>query len=205
MMSELSIEARTRGQETPNRLRREGYVPAVVYGPSVGNRSVAVKERELVHLLQRGGMHTPIRLELPEGNSEDVMIKELQQHPSKGNILHVDFLALAMDRKITTQVPLRIDGEDKATQGGAIVQHQLREVGVSCLPKDLPEVITVDISDFKVGDVLTVGNLTPPPGVEFTDDAESVVLTVVQPRLPEAEGADEADGEESPGGEDEQG
>lgn len=193
-MQNATLKAVGRGNETPNGLRRSGLIPAVIYGPSISNQVVAVKEQALNHLMNRGNPNAPFPLELEDGSSQTVMIKDVQRHPARGIILHVDFMAVDMDQKITTTVPLNIEGEGKATATGGILQVQLREVNVSCLPADLPEAITVDISDLSIGDVLTVADLTLPEGVELLEEPERVVLTILQPRLgAEGEGEEAAD------------
>ena len=189
-MASAVLKAITRTKETPNSLRQSGMIPAIVYGAKTENQTVAINERTFVQFLTKGNPNAPFELELPSGSSQAVMIKDVQRHPARGDILHIDLLTVDMDQKITTTVTLHIEGENKATETGGILQNQLREVNVECLPQDLPEIIEVDISEMTIGDVLTVGELRVPDRVQLLDDPESVVLTVLQPSLRETEEED---------------
>jgi large subunit ribosomal protein L25 len=187
-MEELTLDARPRDPGGANRLRREGYVPAVVYGRGGPPRSVAVDERSLLAVLDRAGRHHIVRV-----GGQPTLVQEVQREPTTGRILHVDFHAVSLQERVHAEVPLRIRGEERLHKGGgAIVQHQLTEVRVSCRPSDLPDFLPVDVGGLKPGDTLTAGDLDLPPGVELLHDAAEVVLTVLAPRLETVGSAPEA-------------
>lgn len=204
-MTETSLRVQVRealGKGAARRLRRSGLVPGVVYGTGPQAIHVAVPERELFRTLQIAGTHSLVDLHIAGGGNggrHKVLIKEVQQDPMRDEFVHVDFHAVALDQEIQTTVPVALEGEDARADDG-IVQLVLREIQISCLPTDIPEAITVDVSGLAVGDVVTVGQLTPPPGVAILTDPEETVVTVSVPRLAEEEPAGEEAGEADEGG-----
>jgi len=187
-MSETKLAAEPREAGHPHHIRREGKIPGVVYGHRRASQALAVDGREFYQVLSQG-INTLIRLSL--GAAEDtVMIKDLQRHPLTGRVTHIDFLAVALDELIKTTVPLVVSGEETATEGGGIVQHQLREVEVECLPMDVPGNFTVDISALSIGSHFTAGDLSLPAGVTLVTDPGELIVTIVAPRLAEEPAAD---------------
>jgi large subunit ribosomal protein L25 len=120
-----------------------------------------------------------------EKDSHLVMIKELQRHPFKEKLLHVDFLKVARDERVTMKVPLSIRGEETSAglKAGGTLQHNLWEVEVECLPTEVPDHIYADITDLNIGDHLGVTDLEAPEGVTILADSEDIVLTILAPRL----------------------
>lgn len=193
-----SLTAVDREPGHPGRTRRQGFVPAVLYGRNVESRPVQVDSHALDRFLASGGGRGIFPLSL-EGEkkarrSRNVLIKELQRDPFANKILHLDFYEVDMKERIASSVPLRIIGEEGPVAAGAIVQHQLREVEVECLPGDLPEVIEADVSGLSVGESLTVAGLKEPPGVTILNGPDDVIVSLVLPRaeaLPEEEEVEE--------------
>jgi large subunit ribosomal protein L25 len=189
---ELKLIARTRsetGKGAARKMRSAGEVPAVMYGQGTDPQPLAVKKEELQDVIHgEAGLNVLLDLQVVDGKEKDshlVMIKELQKHPFKEKLLHVDFLKVARDEKVTMKVPLSIRGEETAAglKAGGTLQHNLWEVEVECLPTEVPDHIYADITDLKIGDHLGVEDLEAPEGISILTDSEDIVLTILAPRL----------------------
>ncbi len=192
-MTEIKLEASAREGGKPNLIRRQGRVPAVVYGHRRDSQAISVDEAALHQIL---GYGSNALIKLTTGNAEDtVMVKEIQRDPVRGGILHIDFLSVALDEVLTARVPLILIGEEDVSETGGIVQHQLREVEVECLPTDVPGHLNVNVSDLRVGDHISAGDLTLPVKVTLITDPDEIVVTVVAPRVAEVEEAPEEEEE----------
>jgi large subunit ribosomal protein L25 len=198
------------GSRASRRLRREGLVPGVVYGRGGDARPFQVPQRELRALLIEG--HTLLDLELDGSKAVPVVIKEQQHHPVRGDVLHLDCLEVRLDEEIQSEVPIELEGSDQApgVQEGGVLEHVTREVTVEALPTEIPERITVDVSEMTIGDTVSLATVTPPPGTKFmVDEPEEITIaTLSPPRVeeePEPEVEEEAElvgeGEEVPEGE----
>ena len=206
-MSEAVLTGQFRqvtGKGSARRLRRAGQVPGVLYGAGQESTPVAVDARQLERLAQGAGAHGLVELHLQDGDraiQRKVLIKELQRHPVSGDIVHVDFHAVALDQELETTVPVEAVG----SPADGLVNLLRRELTVACLPADIPEVISVDVSGLEVGATVTVQDLKLPAGVRVRHDPEDVVLTIISARTeaPEAEapaGETPAEGEADAGG-----
>lgn len=189
---ELKIEARTRdltGKRGARRTRAQGDVPAVLYGLGNESRNLAVKKGDLWDAIQgEAGLNVLIDLWVVDGKEKDnqlVMIKELQKHPIREEILHVDFLMVARDEKIRMQVPIVITGEEasEGLKNGGTLQHNLWDVEVECLPTRIPEGLSLDISGLDIGDSLRVSDLDVPGEVEILAGSDDVVVNILAPRV----------------------
>lgn len=189
---EIKLKARNRsetGKGAAKKMRASGEVPAVMYGHGIEPRPLAVKKDELQDVIHgEAGLNVLIDLQVVEGKEKDshlVMIKELQKHPLKERLLHVDFLKVARDEMVTMKVPISISGEESSVglRAGGTLQHNLWEVEVECLPTEVPDHLFADISDVAIGDHLSVGDLKPVPGITIITEDEDVVLTILAPRL----------------------
>lgn len=180
---ELRAVARTEtGKGPAGRLRAEGRIPAVLYGEKIEPVSVSVDSRELHSVISREGAATSIvKLAIDGGVAETAMIKEIQRDPIKDRLVHIDFMKIAMDTKVTAQVSLAMVGDSVGVKEGGIVQQAMREVEVEALPTDLPENIEVDITEMAVGDSMRIADLTAPAGVVILSNLDDVVLSVVPP------------------------
>lgn len=186
---ELKANIRTTVGNGPARaLRRQGQIPAVLYGPGTETVSLAVTVKELETLLKKGKSgQVVLNLVIQNGetSTRPVMIKELQVHPLSRSFLHVDFYEISMDRKINVKVQVVTKGKAKGVEGGGILQIIRRELEILCLPFEIPEVIEIDISDLDIGDAIHVGDISLEGNVEFIDDAHFTVVTILSPRVEE--------------------
>jgi len=193
---ELKLTAETReetGKGPVKRLRVQGGIPAVLYGPGLLPHNLVVKKEDLGEVLHtEAGANVLIDLQVVDGKKKEshlVMIKEIQRHPFKEKFLHVDFVKVARDEKVTTKVPIAVSGEAESLglKNGGTLQHNIWEVEVECLPADMPDHLYVDVSMMDIGDHLRVSDLTSPPGVTILTDADDTILTVLAPRVIEVE------------------
>jgi large subunit ribosomal protein L25 len=198
MAKSASITAERReeiGKGAARTSRRTGRVPGVLYGHGEDSVPVSVDARELSRLVQSISVeNTIVDLDLADGETFKVLIRELQRHPFKDETLHVDFFHVAMDEKIYVEVPIVVLGTPIGVKNkGGIVDHQLRELEVYCLPGSIPERFEVDISNLDIGDAIHVSDLSI-EGVEIETDLERSVVTVLAPTVieePEVAAAEE--------------
>lgn len=190
-MSEVVLKVEKReeiGKGAARKLRREGYVPAVIYGQGFETKSLSVEKKQVREAVF--GDSKLIQLKL-KGNKKPTtaMIKQVDFDPITDEILHVDFQRIKMDEKITTVAPVIIVGEEESpgVKVGGITQHGLREIGVECLPNDIPSQIEVDISPLEMGDSIRVKDLQLPEDVETTENPEEPIVTIVPPIIYEEE------------------
>lgn len=199
-MAEIKLQAdtgRSLGSGASKRLRAEGKVPAVVYGLGNDPVSVAVEWKPLREALTTdAGLNALIDLEL-SGETALTIVKELQRHPIRGDVLHVDFLRVDADAEITVDVPIVLEGEALSVQReNGTVDHILFNLAVQAKPADIPNDITIDISDLTIGDTIRVADLALPSGVStHVDGDEAVVSAQVSTAAIEAEAIAEADAE----------
>jgi len=186
---ELEAEIRNdKGRGASRRLRREDKVPAVIYGAGEEALSLLLDHKKTHQALSHEAFYSHI-LTLKVGKkSEKVILKDLQRHPAKPRLLHIDFLRVRADQKLNMNVPLHFIGEDKApgVKEEGVFAHVISDVEISCLPADLPEFITVDVSEMALGDTLHLHSLKLPKGVELValQGAEANDLPVVSLNLP---------------------
>lgn len=186
----LTAEARDgRGKSEGRRLRRAGRVPAIAYGAELDATPVSVDALELYHALRTdAGLNALIRLEVA-GNTHLTLARQLQRHPVRREIMHVDFVVVDRARKVTVDVPIHLTGEARGTDEGGVVDQVRFDVPVEVLPLEVPDSLELDISDMGVGDVKRLGDLDLPEGVELLDDPDYAVVSVYIPQaeVPETE------------------
>lgn len=185
---------KTVGNGPARALRRQGQIPAVLYGPKTEPVLLAVAGSDLEQLLKKGKSgQIVLNLVIQNGetSTRPAMIKELQIHPLSRTFLHVDFYEISMDRKINVKIPVSTTGKSKGVEDGGILQLIRRELEVLCLPFEIPEVIEIDISELDIGDSIHVGDISLEGNIEFLDDAHFTVVTVLSPRVEEAVGEEE--------------
>ena len=199
---ELNAAVRTTVGNGPARaLRRDGRIPAVLYGPGTQPVMLSVQMNALEKALKHGKFGQAIfNLAMDSANesTKTVMIKELQSHPLTGNYLHADFYEVDMNRKITVSIPVIPTGKAKGVEDGGVLQIIRRELDVICLPMQIPQSIEIDISDLDIGDSVHVKDIPAREGVEIAFDVNFTVITVVAPKSDErtaGEGAEEAEAE----------
>ena len=188
-LRELTVATREgTGKEVAKRLRRQGLVPAVLYGGSAPE-VLTLDAMDVIKVIHgREGSATLLNLKFKGGggSTRTAIIRDMQFDPVTEKVIHVDLQEVSMDRAITVGVPVQTQGEATGvTDQGGILEMILREVQVSCLPGLIPEKITVDVSALKIGDVLTVAMLTSPEGVRILNDPGQAVVTVSPPMAEE--------------------
>jgi large subunit ribosomal protein L25 len=191
MSNHAKLSARVRPEAGTNpvkAVRARDSVPAVIYGSSVQPQNLEVNRREFEILLSHAaGESILIDLTVEEnGKSANhlALVQEVQHHPLRGDVLHIDFHAVSANETIEASIPIEPTGEaDGVKNFGGILEIVLRELSISCLPKDLPEVLHVDVSGLKVGDAIHVRDLPLPKGVESTLDGEITVLSIAPPNV----------------------
>jgi large subunit ribosomal protein L25 len=192
---ELAAEFRDgqQGKGASRRLRRGGKVPAILYGGHTEPRQLALDHQKLLQLLDNERFYSTI-LSIKVGNeSQAVILKDVQRHPAKNQVLHLDLQRVLDNEKVRMTIPLHFRGDTSCpgvkTQGG-IVSHLLNDVQVSCLPKDLPEFLELDMSSMNINDMRRLSDIPLPPGVELVDlshGRDEAVASIHHPRAEEVE------------------
>lgn len=180
----LNIEQREEvGGGNPARLRKNGYIPGIVYG--LGKEPVPAKIRTaaLKAFILNYGKNSVFTTEFAEEHDLSVLIKDIQYHPVTKDIIHVDLQRVSMTEKIQTDVPVKVIGASKVEKEGGIVQYQLHEVTVESFPQDVPKYIEVDISAMTPGQSLTASCLKLPEGVTLVTDPGEVILSITDSKL----------------------
>jgi large subunit ribosomal protein L25 len=205
-MEEVTLVAevgRPTGKSASRKARREGKVPAIVYGLGSDPQPVAVPGRDLQHILSGPtGANTLINLEM-SGNWELVLARQLQRHPVRHTLLHVDLIRVRRDVAVSAEVPLHMVGEAAGVKDGGLLEQSIFTLSIEAKPGDLPAAIAVDVSMLAIGDQLTVADVTLPRGVVTIQEPSELVAQVTQPRglaLPEEiEAAEAAEAEAAAG------
>ena len=166
---EVQAELRTDlGKGASRRLRRAGRVPVIVYGSDEAPISVTVEHNRFLRHLAEDAFYSRILVLNVDGKKQQVVLKDLQRHPASDvKIMHADFMRVSANHALTMYIPLRFNGEDVApgVKEGGLVAHLMIDVEVSCLPKDLPEAIDVDVSNLGMGETIHMSELVLPAGV----------------------------------------
>ena len=191
-----------RGKGASRRLRRLGKVPAVIYGAGRPPRSVSLEHNKVLQQLDNESFYSSI-LSIKVGDKDQAAIlKDVQRHPSKPEIYHLDLQRIVAGEKIRMQVPLHFLGEDVApgVKEGGVVSHLMTEISITCLPEDLPEYLELDISELDMDAMLHLSNVPIPDGVEIPElaqgeDHDHAVVTIHRPRAAPVED-EEAETEE---------
>jgi large subunit ribosomal protein L25 len=200
-MAEITLKAdtgRTLGTRPSKRLRAEGKVPAVVYGRGNDPVSVSVDWKPLREVLTTdAGLNALIDLEV-DGDTQLCIVKELQRHPIRQTVLHIDFLAISRDEEITVDVPIILTGEAESVEReDGMVDHLLFTLSVNAKPADIPNELTVDISALEIGDSIRVSDLALPSGVTTdVDPEEAVAIASITRAAIEEEPVEGEEGEE---------
>ncbi|MFT3853245.1 MAG: 50S ribosomal protein L25 [Ilumatobacteraceae bacterium] len=192
---------RATGSAASRRLRAEGHIPGVLYGHGMTPVSVTVERRDLrIALSGPAGVNTVLDLQV-DGRSYPAVVKELQRHPIKRTVNHIDFLQVNMNEEITVAVPLRLEGEAKAVLAeGGLVDPAVDTIEVTTTPTNMPNEFVVDVTDMQPGDVIRLGDVPMPHGVTATGDPDTPVVTILVMRASELQ-SDAAEGEGAEGGE----
>lgn len=161
-------------------LRRNGRIPAVVYGHS-GTSALSVDEHEFGQKFKRITENTIVNLSF-DGKSYDVLVKDFQEDVLSGRITHIDFYEIESGKVLRTNVPVHLVGNPIGVREGGLLEQRLHEIEVECLPKDIPEAISLDIAAIAIGDTMHVGDLPLLEGVKVLNTPDQVIVAVTHPK-----------------------
>ena len=203
-MEQINLEAQVRkttGNGPARVLRREGRIPAVLYGPKTEPIMLSIDFKEFEQILKKstvGSVLLKLQIKNGQTGSRSAMVKELQTHPVTGQFLHVDFYEVDLAKKINAMIPVTVTGKSQGVEDGGILQIVRRELEVFCLPTAIPEAIEVDISGLEIGGSIHVNEIVLPGDVELPEDIDFTVITVLAPKVEEevVEEEELAEGEE---------
>lgn len=218
MSNQFEIQAQARdlnGTADSRRLRQTGRIPAVLYGAGKDNEHVTLNHDEMFHNLEKEGFTASILALNTDAGTQRVILRDVQMHPYKAQVMHVDFLRIRESEAMTIKVPVHLVGEEDApglVEGGILTQS-INEIDITCLPKDLPEYLEINISELALNESLHMSDLIMPADVQLTGfmyvdeedeqemaDANHAVVSIVPPRAPteevEEDLEDEVEGEE---------
>jgi len=208
MAVELKLSAEQRvdaGKGASRRLRQTKKVPAILYGAGKGPEMLQVSVFELSKLMERDAFFSQVVTLDVNGSTVDTVLKDMQRHPYKDSVMHLDFLRIRAGERLTTQVPVRFLNEDdcQGVKAGGVVHKDITDVAINCLPKNIPEYLVVDLADLEVGDSVHLSQLHVPEGVELEafahggdeHDHDHPVVSIVMPRLTKADEEEEAEAE----------
>ena len=185
-MAEVVLKAEVRtgtGKGVARKLRAQGKVPAVMYGRGTDAVSLAVDARTLQQTLStEAGRNVLIDLEIA-GDSHLTLARELNRHPVKGTIYHVDFLKIARDQTIVIDVPIHIEGDSRGVKEGGVLEHHLWQLHMECLPGNVPERIHVDVSALGIGDSFRVSDVSAIDGVEILTATDEIIVSCIVPQI----------------------
>lgn len=188
------------GKGVARKLRRAGRVPGVIYGGGEEPVPVSMETREALHLFQSISVeNTILDLMVDDREAERALVREVQTHPYRTELLHVDFLRVQRGVAIEVNIPVHVTGVPAGARDGGVLEHIVHDITVKCVPSRIPEAIEVDVSHLETGDVLRVVDLEMPEAVENLADPQQAVCAVSVPRGPELdeeEDIDEAAAEE---------
>jgi large subunit ribosomal protein L25 len=195
----VAVSRSDQGKGASRRLRREGLVPGIIYGGGLDPEMFSTGHNELLHHLENEAFYSHILNVKVDGKAQNVVLRDLQRHPSKPFVLHVDLMRVRMDEEIRMTVPLHFDGEEgcPGVKAGGTVLHGMSDVEIECLPKDLPEFIAIDVSAMEIDDVIHLSEVVMPKGVtlmgadQLDEDNDPMVVTIEVMRGSEADEEEE--------------
>lgn len=214
MTMQAALRARKRegtGKGVARKLRADGRIPAVLYGQDAGPVALELDAREAERVFENVSVeNTIIELSIEGGDTVQTLVREVQSHPYRPQILHVDFLRLKRGVAVELEVPVHLSGTPKGVRNsGGLLDHVLHDIKVRCIPSLIPDAAELDVSGLDIGDSLHVSDIVLPEGVEILTDGGVLVCSVLPPRLVEETGVAEAAepevkrvGEEEEGAED---
>src|SRR5690625_4636588 len=186
----LTIKAQERNnlkKSHTKSLRENGFIPAVVYGKGKDPVTVAVNNIELVKKVRDEGRNAVFSLVLEGGGSYNVLLYDYQMDQIKNELIHADFYQVDATTEVDVEVNVQLEGEAKGTKDGGVIQQTLYTINVRTTPTNIPEVITVNISDLDIGDTIAVSDLKSSNDYEILDEDEATIVTVVAPQAEETD------------------
>lgn len=178
----IVLEAKIRsgiGSVQARKIRRQGLIPAVLYGHKEETLHLAVSHRDFDAVMRSGARMIDIKI---DGNLQKALIKDVQYDAMGDDILHVDFARVSLTEKITLSVPVEMVGHAVGSDEGGVLDQVLKSLEIRCLPTNIPESIKLNVSELKIGDSILVKNVPPIEGVEILNDPEAIVVTVHAPK-----------------------
>ena len=193
MAQQVKLKAEKRtvvGRNAIKKIKAQGLVPGVIYGSQGEPIALQVEARALTNVLAHAlSEHVLVELEIADGSQSTnrlALIQEVQHHPLRPELLHVDFHAVSATEKITSEVPIEAVGDALGVRTfGGLLEHSLRTLEVECFPQDLPEIVRIDVSNLNIGESLHVRDIPLPSGVESLTPADLTVVSVVASRVGE--------------------
>ena len=190
---------KTKGKSANHKLRQDGKIPATLYGQR-GNILLEMSEEPTRHILEKmTGMHELVPISVNDPSSDEnwtanVLLREVQKHPYKHKLLHLDFWELPETKTQVVRVPLDVTGESPGVKSGGVLQMVVREIPVRCLPADIPSNLVVDVSNLEIGDSIKIQELELPEKVSLSSDENYAIISIVG-RAPEEEEVEEIEEE----------
>jgi len=186
----LKAEERKRtGSGLLKQMRKEGWVPSVVYGSGTENLNIKIDSKTFRELLGSSTSESfLVNLEMSDGSTQLAFLQDVQHDNLKGIVVHADFRAVDESTAITAHLPILLGGEPEGVKAGGLLEQHLHSLDVTCLPKDLPEMLQADVTALEIGDSLSVGDLELPEGLEVSLAPEVVVAIVAKTRTAKSEG-----------------
>ena len=182
----IAVSRSDQGKGASRRLRREGMVPGIIYGGGKDPEMFSTKHNELIQHLDHEAFYSHILTVQVDGRAQKVVLRDLQRHPSKPFVQHVDLMRVRMDEEIRMTVPLHFEGEEvcPGVKGGGTLLRGMSDVEIECLPKDLPEYIAVDVSNMQIDDIIHLSQVVIPAGVNLVggehldEENDPMVVTI---------------------------
>jgi large subunit ribosomal protein L25 len=202
-MEQINLSVRilkTTGNSPARALRREGRIPAVLYGPKTEPILLSVDSKEFEQIAKKstiGSVLLNLLIQNGDTKSRPAMVKELQTHPVTQRFLHVDFYEIDMQRKIRVMVPVVIRGKAKGVEEGGLLQIARREIEVLCLPTEIPEAFEVDVTNLDIGDAIHSEDIQATGNVEIVEEADVTIVSVLAPKVEVEAVAEVVEGEEA--------
>ena len=196
-MEQVLIKAdkrNSKGKGVVRKLRAAGRIPGVLYGTHVEPVSITVSARDWENITRHMKRNVIFDMEISDGAAIDkrtVMVKEVQRDGLGVNVLHIDFFQVSMEETVEVEVPIHLKGKAKGEVLGGIIDVHLRSIRVECLPSQIPEELTLDITELDIGDSIHVSDLSL-PGVKLVEHGDIAILSIIPPTVEKARGAAEA-------------
>ena len=197
-MGDILLKAQVReetGKEISRKLRAQGLIPAILYGPSVQPIPLVVNPTAVLKILEKEQAASSfLDLEITDGKNSQikkVLIKDVDFHPATDQLIHVDFYQITVGKELTLDVPIVIVGKAKGVEKGGVLEQNLRELTISCLPKLVPSHIEIDVANLDIGDSIHVADISVAEGIKIENDPQVPVVTLVAPEEVKAEAEEE--------------
>jgi large subunit ribosomal protein L25 len=191
-MKEYVVQAEKRsekGKGHAHKLRFRGFIPGILYGRGLANQPLTLEPGSITDILRsETGFNSLLKLKISgEDVPESAMIKDYQVDPVTHELVHVDFIRIAMDKKIDVEIPIELTGTAKGVKEGGLLDFMHRQMAIRCLPSMIPDHVKIDISNLQIGDHVKILDIVLPEGVESREEPERVVAVVMMPRIEKVE------------------